>query len=113
MLNNKSDFILEYNESTNKTLKRNDIDWGESRIIFISPSFNSYQKNSVNFKDIPFELFEIKKYTNDMILLNEISSNSSESIKTISKGKIKLLKKSVKKSKFIPKKIFLIIYLMN
>ena len=56
MLNNKSDFILEYNEVKNKTIKRNDIDWSQSRIIFISQSFNSYQKNSVNFNNIPFEL---------------------------------------------------------
>ena len=107
MLNNKSDFILEYNESTNETLKRNDIDWGESRIIFISPSFNSYQKNSVNFKDIPFELFEIKKYTNDIISLNEVSSNSSESIKTISKGKNKTIEKVSKEIKVYTEEDFL------
>ncbi len=62
MLNNKSDFILEYIEKTNNTLKKTDIDWSQSRIIFVSPSFNSYQKNSVNFKDVPFELWEIKKF---------------------------------------------------
>ena len=65
MLNNKSEFILEYNERKNKTLKRDEIDWSQSRIIFISPSFNSYQKHSVNFKDIPFELWEIKGYHNN------------------------------------------------
>ena len=41
MLNNKSDFILEYNETTDKTLKRGDVDWSQSRIIFVSPSFNT------------------------------------------------------------------------
>ena len=49
MLNNKSDFVLEYNESTNSKLKRDEVDWSQSRIIFISTSFNSYQKDSVNF----------------------------------------------------------------
>ena len=67
MLNNKSDFILEYNESKNKTVKRNDVDWTQSKIIFVSPSFNSYQKNSVNFKDVPFELWEIKRFSNNII----------------------------------------------
>ncbi len=57
MLNNKAEFILEYNESNKKQLKRDDVDWSQSRVIFISQSFNSYQKNSVNFKDIPFELW--------------------------------------------------------
>ena len=54
MLNNKSDFILEYIEKTGKSLKKSEVDFSQSRIIFISPSFNSYQKNSVNFKDVPF-----------------------------------------------------------
>ena len=64
MLNNKSDFILEYIEKTEKSLKKNDVDWSQSKIIFISPSFNSYQKNSINFKDVPFELWEVKKFSN-------------------------------------------------
>ena len=42
MLNNKSDFILEYIEKTGKSLKKDEIDWSQSRIVFISPSFNSY-----------------------------------------------------------------------
>lgn len=85
MLNNKSDFILEYNEKTNNTLRRDSVNWTQSRIIFISPSFNSYQKNSVNFKDIPFELWEVKKYSNKTVSLNPIISNSKESIENISK----------------------------
>jgi len=56
MLNNKSDFILEYIEETGRSLKKSEVDFSQSRIIFISQSFNSYQKNSVNFKDVPFEL---------------------------------------------------------
>lgn len=84
MLNNKSDFILEYNEAKNKTLKRDDIDWSQSRIIFISQSFNSYQKNSVNFKNIPFELWEIKRFSNNTISLNQHMSTSKDNIEKIS-----------------------------
>ena len=83
MLNNKSDFILEYNELKELNIKREEVDWSQSRVIFISPSFNSYQKDSVNFKDIPFELWEIKRFGDDIISLNQISSNSKESIKEI------------------------------
>ena len=86
MLNNKSDFILEYNERLNKNLKRDQIDWSQSKIIFVSTSFNSYQKNSVNFQDIPFELWEIKRFSNDTIVINQHQSKSNESIqKVISK----------------------------
>ena len=83
MLNNKSDFVLEYNESTNTQLKREDVDWSQSRIIFISTSYNSYQTDSVNFKDIPFELWQIKRFKDGIIGLNQISSKSKESIKSI------------------------------
>ena len=65
MLNNKADFVLEFNENSDYQLKREDVDWTQSKIIFISPSFSSYQKHSVNFRDVPFELWEIKKYQND------------------------------------------------
>ncbi len=60
------------------------MDWTQSRIIFISQSFSSYQKNSVNFKNLPFELWEIKRFKNDTIVLNQQISNSKESIETLS-----------------------------
>ena len=87
MLNNKSDFILEYIEKTGKSLKKSEVDFSQSRIIFISPSFNSYQKNSVNFKDVPFELWEIKKFSNNSISLNQHLSSSKESIQKIEGNK--------------------------
>ena len=92
MLNNKSDFILEYNETTNKTLKRGDVDWSQSRIIFVSPSFNTYQKNSVNFKDVPFELWEIKRFSNGLIGLDQHMSSSEESIQSVDNRKDSVIK---------------------
>lgn len=84
LLNNKAEFILEYNENCNTTLKRDDVDWSQSRVIFVSPSFNNYQKESINFKDLPFELWEVKKFSNNTVYFNSIKpSKSSESIKTI------------------------------
>ena len=91
MLDNRADFVLEFNESTGENLKREEVDWSQSRVIFVSPSFNTFQKGSVNFKDIPFELWEIKKYNNGLIGLNQISSKSKESIKTVKKTQQKVL----------------------
>lgn len=84
LLNNKADFILEYLERTNKTLRKDDVDWSQSRVIFISPQFTTYQKQSIEFKDLPFELWEIRKYSNDTVVLNQHKSTSQESVKTIS-----------------------------
>lgn len=85
MLNNKADFILEYNEKNNNVLKRDDVDWSQSRVMFISPSFTTYQKEAINFKDLPIELWEITQFDNNNIAYNQIkTSNTKESIKTIS-----------------------------
>lgn len=83
LLNNKSDFLLIYSEYLNKVVKNDDIDWSQSKILFISQSFNNYQKDSVNFKDLPFELWEIAKYENSLVTLNQIQTTSTESIKTV------------------------------
>jgi predicted transport protein len=83
LLNHKSDFLLVLSQHFNKVLKMEDVDWSQSRIIFVSPSFNSFQKDSVNFKDLPFELWEIKRYSNNTVVLNQHRSNSKESIETL------------------------------
>lgn len=87
MLNNKADFILEYNENRKSTLRRHDVDWSQSRVVFIAPQFTPFQKESINFRDLPIELWEIKRYSNEMVLYERIATEKAvESIKTISKN---------------------------
>ena len=87
MLNNKADFILEYNESVNNNLKRDDVDWSQSRVIFISPAFSKYQQQAINFRDLPIELWEITKYQNNLVQYERLKSpETSESINKISKS---------------------------
>ena len=95
MLNNKAEFILEYNETQAKSLRRDDIDWSQSRVLFISPRFTDYQKHSVNFKDVPFELWEIHRYENGMIGLLKHEADSKESIQQTSSNKSDSVMKSV------------------
>lgn len=86
MLNNKADFILEFNEVKERTIRRNDIDWSQSRVVFISPSFTSYQREAINFKDLPIELWEVKRYSNETVSYEQIiKTGAQESIKTISR----------------------------
>ena len=87
MLNNKDSFIIEYCKRKKVLVDDVEVDWSQSRIIFVSPSFNTYQKNSVNFQEIPFELWEIKRYENDTVVLNQHLSRSKESIKKVEGGK--------------------------
>lgn len=88
MLNNKSDFILEYNEKVKENLKREDIDWSQSKVLFVAQSFTTYQQNAINFRDLPIELWEVKMFDNAMILYNQLlSPGASESIKTVTKNR--------------------------
>lgn len=87
MLNNKADFILEFNENNNKSLKRTDVDWSQSRVLFVSTAFTNYQREAINFKDLPIELWEVKRFENNTISYDQIQkAGAQESIKTISKN---------------------------
>lgn len=86
MLNNKADFILEYNEQCEGILKRDSVDWSQSRVMFVSPSFTNYQREAINFKDLPIELWEVKRYENKTVSYDQVQKNGAqESIKTISR----------------------------
>jgi len=67
IVNHKADLILELNERLEKNFKKADIDWDASRVIFISPEFTNYQKNAINFKNLPFYLYEVDYYSGDII----------------------------------------------
>jgi predicted transport protein len=85
LLNNKAEFILEYNECHSQSLKRDDVDWSQSKVIFVSPQFTKYQKQAINFRDLPIELWEISKFANGTLLFSQLKSpETSESINKIS-----------------------------
>lgn len=83
MLENKAEFIVEYNESLQKHLKRNDVDWSQSRVVFVAPGFTENQKLATNFQDIAIELWEVKRYEHDLISINQIRKSSKESIRQV------------------------------
>jgi predicted transport protein len=84
MLENKADFIVEYNECLNGKLRKDDVDWTQSRVAFISTAFTENQIQATNFKDIAIELWEVKQYANDLILVSPIKkTNSAASIKPV------------------------------
>jgi len=92
-LENKADLVLEYIDKTKKQLKREDIDWSQTRVIFVSSEFTENQLSASNFKDLAIDLYEIKRYKNDIIFINKIKkSKSAESIKTITKNEERLTK---------------------
>lgn len=86
MLENKADFIVEYNEQLKMNLKRDQVDWSQTRVVFVSPSFTEFQVEATNFKDIAIELWEIKQYSNGTVAINQLKkTKSAESIKPLAK----------------------------
>ncbi len=86
MLNNKADFILEYNERSGMLLERDKIDWTQSRVMFLANSYTTYQQSAINFRDLPIELWEVKVYECGMIgYTQRIADEAKESIQTIMK----------------------------
>lgn len=84
MLENKADFIVEYNESLKKNLKRDDIDWSQTRVAFVSTAFTDNQILATNFKDIAIELWEVKQFENNIISVTPIKkTRAAESIKPL------------------------------
>lgn len=98
MLNNKAEFILEYQEKKNKNMARDQIDWQQTRVIFIANSFTPHQQQAIQFKDLPIELWKVRKYDNNTILYNQIeAAESSVSISTVSRSEtVREVSKEVK-----------------
>jgi predicted transport protein len=84
MLQNRAEFILTYNETLNETLHSKDVDWTQSRVAFVSPSFTENQISASDFKDLGIELWEVKQFENNIISVNSIKkSNAAQSIKPL------------------------------
>ncbi len=76
MFANPEAFVLRYNNKKNKNCMPVDFDWGQSRIYFVSTSFNKYQLDSLVFYDLPFSLWEVKPYKGGYISYRKINQSS-------------------------------------
>lgn len=100
MLDYKAEFIVEYNERFGKSLLRSEVDWSQTKVMFVSPGFNENQKQATNFKDLAIELWEVKQFEGDIITVNAIKkSKSAPSIKQLQGAEDTELKKVVNEIK--------------
>ncbi|MFH0770096.1 MAG: hypothetical protein V1926_01830 [Candidatus Peregrinibacteria bacterium] len=76
LLNNKADFVLKFQKCGGKNCDIADINWEASRVIFIAPSFNVYQTEAVGFQNMPFELWEIRRYEKGILALNQLQTTA-------------------------------------
>lgn len=99
MLQNKAEFILTYNETLKDVLHSKDVDWSQSRVAFVSPSFTDNQISASDFKDFGIELWEIKQFENNTISINTIKKSSgAPSIKPLleNSDSLKEVKENIK-----------------
>lgn len=80
LLERKADFVLKYNEKTGKQLLINEVDWSQSRILFVSPIFTNYQLNATDFKNIPIDLYRVCRYEEDIVDIELIQKTSSTKV---------------------------------
>lgn len=91
MLENKADFVLEHQVQLDSNLRMTDVDWSQTRVAFVSPSFTDNQVQATNFKDIAIELWEIKRYTNGTVAISPVKkTKSAASIKPITQQNTEL-----------------------
>ena len=84
LLNNKAEFVLKYNLVFNTSLSKDEFDFSQTSVMFISPSYTTYQLKSVEFSDIAFELWKVVKYSNGTVLYDKVNNtNNTASIKQI------------------------------
>jgi len=84
LLNNKAEFVLKYNNVLNKNLSKNEFDFSQTSVMFISPKYTTYQLKSVEFSDIAFELWKVVKYSNGTVLFDKVNNtDTTASIKEI------------------------------
>lgn len=84
LLNNKAEFVLKYNQVFDKNNGKEDFDFTQTRVMFISPSYTTYQLKSVEFSDIAFELWKVSKFSNNTVLFDKVNNtDTSASIKQV------------------------------
>lgn len=79
----KADFVLRYNRKTGKSIDIPDIDWSQSRVVFVSPNYTSYQINASDYYDAPYDLIKVTKYQDNIVDIDFIKHTSSTSIKDV------------------------------
>lgn len=85
LLCRKEAFVLLYNQVYKKNENANsaEFDWTQSKIIFVSPIYNSYQLGGNNYIDLPIELYKITKYDEDIVVIDKINKSGNVKFKNL------------------------------
>lgn len=86
VLNNQAEFVLAYNKKTNSSHDKQDFDWSATRVIFVASRFTPHQLEAINFKDLPFELWEVQPYEGNLLRIEQkLATKQVISIKAVTR----------------------------
>lgn len=77
LLNHKANFVLKYNQVFHVSKGLEDFDWTQVRVLFVAPRYTTYQLNSINFNDLPMELWRIKRYEQGIVQFEQLKPTST------------------------------------
>ncbi len=77
LLQNKADFLVEYNERGGQQLRRTDVDWSQTRVVFVSTNFTENQIQATDFRDFSIELWKVQRYENGQIAVSPIQKSAN------------------------------------
>lgn len=78
LLDRKADFVLEMNKNHSTKLAISDIAWETSRVIFVAPSFTTYQTGALGFQDVAFDLYKFQRHSGNIISLEQVQGKVSK-----------------------------------
>lgn len=84
----KGEFVLSYNEYYPTNMKKiKEIDWSQTRVLFIANDYTNYQYGAINNPDLPIDLVIVKKYKNGLMNVERLAktSNKRNSEKSVNK----------------------------
>lgn len=99
ILNNQAEFVLEFNRVFKEKKGKEDFDWSQMKVMFLTRSFNAHQLEAINFKDLPIELWEVVRYSGELVQYSQVKrSGAKASIETlgISSSEVRKISKEVK-----------------
>ncbi len=73
LFDRKERFVLLYNKVYKESKQADYFDWSQTRIAFISTEFDRHQTDSTSFDDLPFDLYQIKKF-GDIISFDRVDN---------------------------------------
>lgn len=95
----KPSFVLAYNEQKNTRKRKDDFDWSQSRVLFISTNFNDYQIGAAKNPVLPIDLVKVKLYHENIFEVEEITKSNYQAYgeeKNPALNSVKKLNKEIK-----------------